>query len=454
MTSSVHMQEFRNRRNTKLLATEKKQKEAAERARKRAEQGEPIFYEGKEAIGEVARKEGIWNWVLLGPDPEEIPLVSGGGGGIEEMNEAMGQHAQSVALIRAAFGVGEEATTKFIIVQVKASGRFTMQERGQATTGAPQVQKEIEKSVPQGSLKIEMGSQEECTVANFVAKLLEVSADDAEKMTEEGYRVALEEHKKANPFLQKQEEKQEQVKELLVAVQAPPSAAVAPEPEAQPAEAEETEPSKLRDKVKTFQKGEMVEVFSSKTNQWMVDAEVVQVVQEACVIDNFNVKAGSMKVVYNNGARFKWVAPSQIDNIRASNRPRPPDSHMGMMQKETHNWITQWHERYFELQRGFLQWWMTEKDAKGAVAPNGSLYLLGLQLKIDGSNLKMRSDNSNQVIYTFRVEDEEQSKAWVDALWAHAGYCGDVKDFFQVKQDGSQMRKELLTMMATRKSHK
>merc|ERR1719469_1746145 len=106
----------------------------------------------------------------------------------------------------------------------------------------------------------------------------------------------------------------------------------------------------------------LLRVYSQKHKTWMLDAEIVDVVRESCVIDGFQVRAGSMKVEYANGARYKWVAPQQVEQeLRPSPRPRPPNPMVGMLSKMAHGWwITMWHDRYFELNKGFLQWWVTE----------------------------------------------------------------------------------------------
>lgn len=86
--------------------------------------------------------------------------------------------------------------------------------------------------------------------------------------------------------------------------------------------------------------------------------------EEDGVHDGCKLAAGSVKVLYNNSKTFKWILPSQFKSmLRVSSRPSAPYALAGQLLKQTHNWITTWHLRHFEVSRGYLQWWATVDDA-------------------------------------------------------------------------------------------
>merc|ERR1719189_2306929 len=81
-------------------------------AQKLSERAGPMFSNGEEALREVAKADGLWNWALVGPDATKFPLAGGGMGGVEEMRGVVGHRAHSFGLLRMTFGVGAEARTK------------------------------------------------------------------------------------------------------------------------------------------------------------------------------------------------------------------------------------------------------------------------------------------------------------------------------------------------------
>lgn len=215
--------------------------------------------------------------------------------------------------------------------------------------------------------------------------------------------------------------------------------------------------------VRLYAQGDVVEIYSEKDQAWMLDGEVEEVTNESSHRDGFNIRAGSMKVTYCNGMRFKWIAPQQMEQyLRPSPRPRPPDPMVGDLYKETHSWFrTWWQQCYCELNKGFLMWWETVEVARTGAKPTGSLYLLGLDMKVDAkpdkegvtnSIIKMRSTSSQGAIFVFKREDGGDLEAWKEAFWAHAGFCEEAREFYQAREGGQEMRKELLQVLARRTS--
>eukprot|EP00930_Biecheleria_cincta_P031844 TRINITY_DN22092_c0_g1_i1.p1 TRINITY_DN22092_c0_g1~~TRINITY_DN22092_c0_g1_i1.p1 ORF type:complete len:971 (+),score=160.82 TRINITY_DN22092_c0_g1_i1:116-3028(+) len=74
--------------------------------------------EGHDALREVSAPDGAWNWALVGPHPEELPLIGGGSGSIEEMRDCLATQGNCTfyGLLRLTFGTGRLARIKFVFV--------------------------------------------------------------------------------------------------------------------------------------------------------------------------------------------------------------------------------------------------------------------------------------------------------------------------------------------------
>jgi len=77
------------------------------------------FKSGRDALRSVA-DGGVWNWVLVGPDAEDLPLVGGGSGSVDEMRDCAKEHEDIVmfGLLRLVFGVGRLKRTKYAFVHL------------------------------------------------------------------------------------------------------------------------------------------------------------------------------------------------------------------------------------------------------------------------------------------------------------------------------------------------
>jgi len=423
------------------------------KAKKRAEEAEETFLSGADALTEVAKEDGRWNWVLVGPDPSSLPLSGGGSRSVEEMRGAFTNHAHSFGLLRMTFGVDADAITKFLFIHAadeSDSGNFSRMERGQAAAMEPQMENAIRQFAPH-SAKIVLRSQEECTVENLVAKLRSVVGNlDLELITVEHFHAAVMRWEEEHPELLALEKKKKQHFDILHNMAAPKSKEAAPELEK--SEAPQEEPSRQRRKVKLFAKGDVCEVFSVKHGKWFLDGEITDAITESSYRDGLRVVAGSMKATYDNGVRFKWVAPHEVEAlVRESPRPRPPEPLVGELTKQQVFWfLTRWTKMHCELNKGFLQWWYTEEDAKSGAQPLGSSYMLGLQQQDEDVSFKLRTESSEGEVLSFIAASTEEVSTWVEALWVHAGYCEEVCEFYEAKLGGLMVRKELMSVMMHR----
>jgi len=188
--------------------------------------------------------------------------------------------------------------------------------------------------------------------------------------------------------------------------------------------------SRQRRKMKPYKEGDTVEIFSASGQRWM-EGEVVQVVKDTFQMAKAtqSIQAGSIKVAYNQGCAFKWVAPSQApDVLRLSDHPKPPPTALASIQLETQGWITNsWSSQYFELNRGFLMWWTKVEDAEKGAKPKGSILTLGLKSEIvDKVVIKLESHATRGKPYGLKFNAEDEVPSWMEALQAHASYCDQV----------------------------
>lgn len=430
---------------------------SVKRAMRRADHAGPMFFTGEEALREVAKPDGAWNWALVGPDPRQLPLVGGGAGSVKEMRSAIGKHAHSYGLLRMTFGVEAKAKTKFLFIHAADdidSGSFTARERGQALAVEPAMHKAIY-SLHAFAAKVQLHSPSECTVEYMIDRLRSVVCGMDEKViTLENFYAAIEYHRLAHPEQQQAvEEKQEHTRMAEQLAEPLPEAAqpelVTPLPTG---ELGHSASQRQRRKVKAYPKGAVVEIYSLRHNAWIFDGEVTDMVDETRVIDGAQVVAGSVKVVFLNGTQFEWVAPQQISSrLRTSSRPAPPDTMCGTLQKETHSWWAYWHMRYVEVKGGFFRWWADAVQAATGNAEKQGLYLLGMQLTRQGNEFTVKSNNSGGEIYKFKADTEKDAAAWEKALWLHAGYCEEVNDSEMAKKGSQMVQSELHSAFGTRR---
>jgi hypothetical protein len=414
----------------------------------------PVFFSGVEALQEVAKPDGLWNWALVGADPDRMPLSGGGAGSIDEMRHALGAQPSSFGLLRMSFGTGAKQKTKYIYVHASNvddddTAAFTMRERGQALAKAPLMERAMQKFV-QTHVKVEITNKEDCCVAFIIEKLLKVSSVHAAFISEELYAKAMEEFRAAHPVSKEQEAKQaKEVKLIEDLVPAPEQHE--PEHEKLENKEEDAEVTRQRKKVRIFKPGDVLMVWSDQSQSWHDDGEVVQVLQEPGRHAKQILNAGCMKVVYANGRRFKWVDPQHAETIlRPSSRPLPPPVKSGELEKETHSVFTEWHVRYFELSKGFLTWWKCKEDAARGAPCNNYVPLLGLQLNVEDTMFSFFTPSRKGQLFTLDAGSSAEAEAWAGALSEHGKYMERLKEHLsnvasqqavdQVLQQGQHQR--------------
>lgn len=78
-----------------------------------------LFSEGLDAMKSVANG-GLWNWLLVGPDPEALPLLGGGAGSVDEMRECALKHQDTVmfGILRISLGSGPLKRNHYLSVHI------------------------------------------------------------------------------------------------------------------------------------------------------------------------------------------------------------------------------------------------------------------------------------------------------------------------------------------------
>lgn len=104
------------------------------------------FSTGREALKGVSQDLGLWNWVLVGPDDKELPLISGGDGSLDEMVGEIQNHQSEVlfGLLRLGFGTGRLRRTKHIFIHT-VGPQVGAVKRGQLSNMRPKVQQVMHK---------------------------------------------------------------------------------------------------------------------------------------------------------------------------------------------------------------------------------------------------------------------------------------------------------------------
>lgn len=161
-------------------------------------QGRTVFFDGAEALAEVAKADGKWNWVLIGPDANKLPLAGGGPGAISEMKATLGEHPNTFGVLRLRFG--SKTQWVYIIasnVDDESGSAVSMRERGQQVARRAMMERAIGRYV-QTHTQIVINNMEDCTPENVVGFLAKRQADGT-LFTVERYREGFAYFRKLHP---------------------------------------------------------------------------------------------------------------------------------------------------------------------------------------------------------------------------------------------------------------
>eukprot|EP00746_Dinoflagellata_sp_MGD_P077417 gnl/MRDRNA2_/MRDRNA2_31064_c0_seq1.p1 gnl/MRDRNA2_/MRDRNA2_31064_c0~~gnl/MRDRNA2_/MRDRNA2_31064_c0_seq1.p1 ORF type:complete len:536 (+),score=108.36 gnl/MRDRNA2_/MRDRNA2_31064_c0_seq1:510-2117(+) len=163
---------------------------------------EMLFTSGRDALRAVADDLGPWNWILVGPDSNALPIVAGGALSVDEMRESLEMHADNVlfGLVRLSFGVGRLQRTKHVFVH--ASGvNVSAVMRGRLGGERPKMEQAM-KSFVGAFLSMEVTQPEDFTLEEVIGRVRRAAAidddildpDNANKSiySVEAFRAALE----------------------------------------------------------------------------------------------------------------------------------------------------------------------------------------------------------------------------------------------------------------------
>mmetsp|Transcript_32206 Transcript_32206/g.75621 ORF Transcript_32206/g.75621 Transcript_32206/m.75621 type:complete len:651 (+) Transcript_32206:106-2058(+) len=166
-----------------------------------------MFKDGRKALKAVGEPLGPWNWVFLGPDPDNLPIVAGGNGSVDEMTDCLSSHQAEVmyGLLRLGFGEGRLRRTKYVFVHAVGPEASAVT-RARHTAQKPKMEKVI-RSFVICSAAAEVATPEDLTLEDVIARVRraaivddDVIAGDAPEtsiFSVEAFRKALAEEQKA-----------------------------------------------------------------------------------------------------------------------------------------------------------------------------------------------------------------------------------------------------------------
>jgi len=390
-------------------------------------------FSGEEALAEVALADGRWSWAIVGTDPVECPLFGGGDGGVEEMRDYIEEGTACFGLLRLDFGRGAKALQRVVFVYCSETitGRNFDEVAGVKASCF-----EVAKRFANPALVLHLEGNQACTPEGLILELRQAAASEpaeVELLTLEAYQQGLRQQKRRVSF-------------------AAPKAAVA-EIELEMDELDsEAMAERQKRKFRKYHKGDLVELLSRSEDGWSdqwVDGEVVEVLLEGIATKLGQVRVGSVQVLYDRGARSRWVAPNQVEKmIRPSARPRAPAMRTGLGAKEMVGWfLSSWSDAYLELNEGFLQWWSSLEEAKSNAAPlMKPMDLTGLRMEkgAEEAVLRLQAEASHEKMISLRFHDASEAGEWSKALFEHSKFIEDMAQHRRAKETGLHLRRQTL----------
>jgi len=426
----------------------------ADQAIERASRLAPLR-SGEEALREVARPDGDWDWALVGPMPSLLPLAGGGQKGPDELKHVAAQRPNTFGLLRLTFGTRKDALTKFVYI-------YTAEE----TTCEPDMCEAVGQFVDSLAARVRLLCPEDCSPECLVEAIrAAASVEEQPFLTSEMYREHLatlsqgvedlfdDEVEKdgfgAEVDAQRSFEvmRQGSLQRLNSIKSNGMSQGRGSAVDADPVAAQRN----LRKRTKLYYKGDRVEILNRKLNTW-IDGEVLEVATEFCSKDDYDkpIRAGSTKILYGDGTQFRWVEPWLLEGyVRPSPRPRFPEPLADQLRVETHTVCgTFWQPAWVEVNRGFLQWRFS-MDGQGLGGPehDTSIHLLGLRQEQLGLRIRLQSHGASGAVYSLRFGTEDDATEWAEVLWVHSQYCFEEFKYFH--REGGMDTEQILNSLNT-----
>mmetsp|Transcript_101144 Transcript_101144/g.291188 ORF Transcript_101144/g.291188 Transcript_101144/m.291188 type:complete len:529 (+) Transcript_101144:73-1659(+) len=149
------------------------------------------YHTGRDALRAVVGN-GAWNWVLIGPDPKELPLLAGGSGCVDEMRTAaleVGSDTVTFGLLRLRFGAERLMREKFVFLHL-IGPKTSVVKRGRCNT-VTAAMAEAFKAFASASVSFFDLSPENLKLEDIIARVRSVSVVDDEVIEHDGARRSI-----------------------------------------------------------------------------------------------------------------------------------------------------------------------------------------------------------------------------------------------------------------------
>lgn len=419
-----------------------------------------------EAVG----NNEAWNWAFVGADPVNLPLVGGGDGGFDEMQECYeglsGDHVNIYGLLRMDFGSDSGGVSRWVFIRASNSEdttKMSVIKRGQQKALAGAMQSAVSE-ICQTHATVQVTCPDEFDWNDFVERLKKSAPQHASMFTRDVYEDTLTERKKGQDEKAMKRmgtrlrrtmtaaDRENRAASLMRTKTAPACDSAAdvqekddapPEPDSD-AEFDETVPPPPKEdqassstgaEVATsagpitsiFKKGQPVFAYFSAEKDWLDDGVVTEVLQEQQMVDGQAIPPGSVKVKYNKNKNFRWLLPGQeLTFIRPSPRPAPPVSLSGELYKELHGATSRKKVFFCNITDGYLQWWHTKQEAKSGVKRQGQICLLDMEVKVEGCRFWVKTAETKGLLHGFDATNQAVLDAWITGFKAHSTYSKDI----------------------------
>eukprot|EP00929_Paragymnodinium_shiwhaense_P029970 TRINITY_DN17068_c1_g1_i1.p1 TRINITY_DN17068_c1_g1~~TRINITY_DN17068_c1_g1_i1.p1 ORF type:complete len:869 (-),score=184.75 TRINITY_DN17068_c1_g1_i1:69-2675(-) len=164
------------------------------------------FQTGRDALRAVGEPLGPWNWLLIGPDPVNLPVVAGGDGSYDELRDCIAENDDKVlfGMLRMGFGEGRLRRTKYVFIHSNGPSMGAVK-RGRFSAARPDMERAFS-AFATCSTPIEIMGVEEFLLEDIIERVKKAAIVDEEVLegdsnnksayTVEAFREALREERK------------------------------------------------------------------------------------------------------------------------------------------------------------------------------------------------------------------------------------------------------------------